>query len=161
MRDSFLFYRSFFESIEQLPKKEQLEVYKAVVNYALNDVEAELKGVAGIIYSMAKPNIDSNNRKYKKGCTGGRPKDDDSPLMKLPDIDCVNITESQYKRACEKFGETVTDKAITILDSWLARGGKTQQQYIGKNHYGFFKSDNWIIKNAQEELKSGMPNWSV
>ena len=30
-RDSFIFYRSFYEAIKSLPEKEQLEIYEAIL----------------------------------------------------------------------------------------------------------------------------------
>ena len=106
MRDSYVFYRNFFECIEKLPTKEQLSAYRAISNYALNGIETDLKGTAQIIYDMAKPNIDSNNKKYKNGCKGGRPKDDESPRKDFgEDIENVILTESQWERIVAKRGE--------------------------------------------------------
>ena len=162
MRDSFVFYRSFYSSMKSLNKTERLKLYDAITEYALDDVETDdLTGTLKIIYDLVKPLIDANNRKYKNGLKGGRPKDEESPTMKFPDIDHVIITEAQYKKACEKFKEDVVLKAISILDSWLAKNGKTQQQYLGRNHYGFFKSDNWTIKEAQKAINEAKTNWSV
>ena len=86
MRDSFIFYRSFFEAIEErdedgefiLSDKEQLRMYRALCRYALNETEPELKGVKQIIFSMAKPQIDANTKKYENGKKGGRPKNTDN-----------------------------------------------------------------------------------
>jgi hypothetical protein len=154
IRDSFVFYKSYFDAIEQLKEKEQLMTYRAICDYALNGVETtELDGISGIIYTMAKPIIDSNNKKYKNGVKGGRPNDNDAPRIDIKDVEYVNLTEPQYKRACEKFGENIVNKAISCLESWLALKGRTQEQYLGKNHYGFFKSDNWVIKKAQAAIK--------
>lgn len=35
MRESFIFYNSFYESIKELPNEAQLEVFKALSEYAL------------------------------------------------------------------------------------------------------------------------------
>ena len=40
-RDSFVFYRSYLESIELLSIKKQLLAYKALVKYGLNQEEME------------------------------------------------------------------------------------------------------------------------
>lgn len=74
MRDSFIFYRSFFESFEDLSKKDRLILFEAVCNYALNDIEPELNGIPLAIFKLLKPQLDANIRRYENGCKGGRPK---------------------------------------------------------------------------------------
>lgn len=74
MRDSFIFYRSFFESFEGLSKKDRLILFEAVCNYALNDIEPELNGIPLAIFKLLKPQLDANIRRYENGCKGGRPK---------------------------------------------------------------------------------------
>lgn len=77
-RESFVFYKSFFEAIKELKEKDRLKVYDAICEYALNGNESELKGIPKAIVEMAKPVIDSSNNKYKacieNGKKGGAPK---------------------------------------------------------------------------------------
>lgn len=64
-RDSFVFYRSYFEVIQTLSKKNRLLAYEAIVRYSLNqEVMEELPLQVQVILKMAMPNIDANNRKY-------------------------------------------------------------------------------------------------
>ena len=74
MRDSFVFYRSFFESFDGLSKKDKLLLFDAICNYALNDIEPQLGGVPLAMFKLLKPQLDANNRRYENGCKGGRPK---------------------------------------------------------------------------------------
>lgn len=74
MRDSFIFYRSFFESFDGLSKKDKLLLFDAVCNYALNDIEPQLTGVPLSMFKLLKPQLDANIRRYENGCKGGRPK---------------------------------------------------------------------------------------
>lgn len=166
MRDSYIFYRNFFECIEKLSQKEQLLAYRAISNYALNGVDTELSGMAQIIYEMAKPNIDSNNKRYKNGCKGGRPKDDDSPRKDFgEDINTVILTESQWERIVAKRGEKLALKMVKVFDDWLSVGGANAKQYIGKNNYGHFKADGWVLNEAKKALEkeeeASQPNWSI
>ena len=36
-RDGFLFYRSYYEAIQKLAKKDRLSAYEAIFEYALNE----------------------------------------------------------------------------------------------------------------------------
>ena len=74
MRDSVIFYKSFYEAIECLPENERLNAYKAIMEYALNEQEIDLNGTAKAIFMLAKPQIDANNRRFENGIKGGRPK---------------------------------------------------------------------------------------
>ncbi len=78
-RDSFVFYRSFFEAISLMPPEVQAEVYPSLVEYALNGKEPKgLSDIAQGVFILVKPNIDAsierkeNGKKFGK--LGGRPK---------------------------------------------------------------------------------------
>ena len=85
MRDSCVFYRSFFESIRLLPKKYQLQFYEALFNYALNEEPPErLSGSAAALFKALQPQIDANNRRYENGKKGGRPKQNQTETKTKP-----------------------------------------------------------------------------
>ena len=77
-RDSFIFYRSFMESLSCFDDQTRLAVYDALTQYALNGVEPELNGGALGIFRLIKPQIDANNQRYENGLKGGRPKKQDT-----------------------------------------------------------------------------------
>ena len=66
-RDSFIFYRSFYEAIKEIPEQEQLSVYKAITEYALNQEEIEITGTSKAIFTLVKPQLDANFQKYLNG----------------------------------------------------------------------------------------------
>lgn len=71
-RDSFVFYRSFFEAIEKLKKNDKLTVYSHLCRYALGEEVDELDGVPGAIFDLIKPQIDANFQRYENGTKGGK-----------------------------------------------------------------------------------------
>ena len=66
-RDSFIFYRSFYEAISELPKENQADTYNAIMQYALNQEEINLTGISKAIFSLVKPQLDANYKKYENG----------------------------------------------------------------------------------------------
>lgn len=75
MRDSFIFYRSFYEAIRGLDKGVQGEIYTAIMEYSLYGNEtADLKPIARSIFTLIKPQLDANIQRYKNGKKGGKPK---------------------------------------------------------------------------------------
>lgn len=68
--DSFIFYRSFLEAIEEADETSQLQLYRAISLYALNREEPKLKGMVKAVWMAIKPQIDANFKRYINGCKG-------------------------------------------------------------------------------------------
>lgn len=66
MRDSSIFYRSFYEAIKTLPEVNQIEVYNAIFEYSFNFVEVELYGLSNTIFMLIKPQLMANNKREAK-----------------------------------------------------------------------------------------------
>lgn len=67
MRDSTIIYRSFYEAIVGLPAENQAEVWQAIFEYSLNFKELDLKGLSKTIFTLIKPQLDANIKRYKSG----------------------------------------------------------------------------------------------
>ena len=76
MRDSFIFYESFYSGIRELNPEDQLEIYTAIFEYQFEEKEPQLTGIKKAIWSLIKPQLDANNDRYENGLKGGRPKKD-------------------------------------------------------------------------------------
>ena len=73
-KNSFVFYRSFYEALQDLNDKDRLKLYDATCNLALNDVDTQLKGIANTVFKLIKPQVIANTERYTNGKKGGRPK---------------------------------------------------------------------------------------
>ena len=74
-RESFIFYRSFYEGIKELPRDIQGEVLTAIMEYGLNGVTTEnQKQITKAMFALIKPQLDANNQRFENGKKGGRPK---------------------------------------------------------------------------------------
>jgi len=76
MKDSFVFYKSFYEAIHRLKDKSlKADIFEAICELALNENNIELNDdVGAIIMSLIKPQILANNERYENGKKGGAPK---------------------------------------------------------------------------------------
>lgn len=83
-RDSFIFYRSFYEAINDLPEKSQLKVYKAICEMSLNFDEIDLSGLSLTIFKLIKPQLEANNKRYINGSKGGAPKGNQNAIKRQP-----------------------------------------------------------------------------
>lgn len=157
-RDSFVFYRSFFEAISLMPPEVQAEVYPAMVEYALNGKEPKgLSDIARGVFILVKPNIDAGITRYENGrkCAnfgklGGRPPKDakaaqpakakeggeaaDPPpgytLSLRQEVDLMKGDRTWYEPVCMQFH--ITPKEFSErLEAFL---NHCQCEYEGKPH---------------------------
>jgi hypothetical protein len=96
MRDSTIFYRSFYEALKELAPINQGEIYNAIFEYSLNDNLIELKGLSKAVFTLIKPQLDANNKKYQNGLKGGKPKPNDNLTVTKPEPKRnQNVTKSK------------------------------------------------------------------
>jgi hypothetical protein len=67
MRDSMVFYRSFFEAIKDLNYEQQGIIFNAIFDYGLNFKEPKLEGICKTIWTLIKPQLDANIKKFHNG----------------------------------------------------------------------------------------------
>lgn len=62
-RGQFTFYRSYWEALLSLPKKERLAVFDAICSYALEENEPSLSGIAHAVFTLIRPTLNSGKNK--------------------------------------------------------------------------------------------------
>lgn len=166
MRDSVVFYRSFWEAIKKLPDPDKLEALTAIIEYGLNDAEPEMDGVAAAMFLMAKPQIDANNKRYQNGTKGGR------PITKPEPNNNQSITKPEPK---ENVKVNVNDKKKDTNVSkekaprFLPPTWEEVQAYCQEKGYvvdaerfiDFYESKGWFVgKNKMKDWKAAVRNWA-
>ena len=111
-RESFVFYRSFYEGIKELPRDIQGEVLTAIMEYGLNGVTTEnQKPITKAMFALIKPQLDANNQRFENGRLGaehgkkgGRPKKEkpqenpnQTPNVNVNDNVNVNVNDNDDK----------------------------------------------------------------
>ncbi len=66
-KESFVFYKSFYEALQDLKDKERLKVYDAICDLALNNNDTKLTGISKTIFTLIKPQILANTKRYQNG----------------------------------------------------------------------------------------------
>lgn len=76
MRDSCIFYRSFYEAMNGLDSSVKANIYDAIFEYSLNGILIELSGLEKTIFTLIKPQLDANNKRFenKKEASQSKPK---------------------------------------------------------------------------------------
>lgn len=70
-REQFTFYRSFWEAMKALPKKDQLPFVMAVCSYALDGESKPLTGAPYASFLLVKPVLDKASKRASNGKQGG------------------------------------------------------------------------------------------
>lgn len=107
-REGFVFYKAWHEAISRLPKEQQAEAYSAIMEYALYGTEPEDGStMASIILHMAKPTIEKNDKRYKDGKKGGRPRTrETAPAETAHDTSVAEEKTSGFKNKNHRFSES-------------------------------------------------------
>lgn len=159
-RESFIFYRSFFLSVDRLPEDMQLPLYKAIAQYALDRIEPDFSNSRHLqfieaIWDGIKPQLDANYRRFVNGCKGGAPKGSSNnpngrrgknqpktnrELTKnKPNVnDNVNVNENLEKKLNKENGFSFPYSSDKFLSTWDEL--RTQPHWRKKTHSALQKN---------------------
>lgn len=185
MRDSFVFYRSFQDAINEASEAEQLFIYRAIANYALDRVEPKLIGIAKLAWVLIKPQLEANWKRYeagvqhgKKGAEhgkkGGRPKKENplpclaKTLSKPSNVNVNvnvndnvnvfndNINESSKEDIGGKPKRFIPPTPQEIQNYCLERKNRVDANYF----FDWYQSKNWMVgKNKMKDWKACVRTW--
>lgn len=65
-RDTFIFKKSWADALKKRSTAVQLEVYNAIVSYAVDGVTPEMSEIAEVVFDFIRIEIDENNAKYEE-----------------------------------------------------------------------------------------------
>lgn len=78
MRESIIFYKSYYEAIKELPPEQQVKIYEAIFEYGFFDNEIKTTGIEKVVFNLIKPTLNSSVSRYsasvENGRKGGAPK---------------------------------------------------------------------------------------
>lgn len=99
VQNSFVFYDSFRDSVEDMDDKDRLAFYEAIINYSLdgkppNELSKELTRM----FKLVKPQLDANTKRKKDGKKGGRPSKKDDENVSNNYEETIVSEEENYKK---------------------------------------------------------------
>lgn len=178
MRESIVFYRSFYEAIKELSAEEFRNAVMAIMEYGLNDSEIDTSGVAKAILIMAKPQIDKNNKRYENGLRGGTKPKQNQNETKLEPNSNQSGTKAEPKRTNPEPNDNVNDNDnVNVNDIKESEEKKPLfypptleelKKYIDDNKYNvdperfidYYTANGWTVgKNRMKDWKAAVRNW--
>ena len=188
-KESFVFYKSFFEAIRKLKAADKVKVYDAICELALEEKDSELTGMADIVFTLIRPQIKANNQKFKNGLKGaesgkkgGRPKKEENPtgviandeektpqglLKKTPNVNVlnVNVNENENVNVNDKKKAPTGLKKKQAFSPPSLTEVKSYCSERGNNidpqgFIDFYEAKGWMIgKNKMKDWKAAVRTW--
>jgi|LakMenE18May11ns_1017448.scaffolds.fasta_scaffold9936887_5 hypothetical protein len=178
MRESTVFYRSFYEAIKELDADTQAQVYSAIFEYALNFNEVELKGVAKTVFTLIKPQLDANQKRYENG---NKPKvkqviskQEAKPKQDVSKVEAnVNVNENVNVNANENVNAKVSrshfrapayDEILNFMKERNSLAGNVWNDAKvvteSKAFFNHYESNGWMVgKNKMKNWEAAVRNW--
>ena len=147
VRTSAVFYEQWYQIIKDFPPKERDKAYKYIFEYAFYCIEPQrdkTTSMSYVVFGMAKPNIDSAQRRYdaalENGNKGGRPK---------------KVTEEVLKKIIELRKNGLTQQEVANELSLSLKTIQRVEKDISQNHN---VNDNVNDNDNDNNVASGEDN---
>lgn len=179
MRDSFIFYRSFKDSMSDLSDTDKLIMYEAISDYSLDAKEPELSGFPKALFKLVCPILDANIQRWKNGRKGGAPVGNaNNPngrrgkTTKNQPKNNQELTKNQANKDKDlNKDNNVEDKSSIMSQKTIRFFAPTLtevKEYIESNRYNvdastfidFYASKGWMVgKNKMKDWKAAVRTW--
>ena len=106
-RESFIFYKSFYDSIKELDLLDQAQIYNAIFTFQFEGEKVELNGVCKSIFTLIIPQLEANNKRYLNGLKGGAPKNNQNAKKKQSKNNLNSIKKQPNENENENENENV------------------------------------------------------
>jgi hypothetical protein len=162
MRTYFIFYRSFYEAINDLPEAQQLELYKAIFELSLNNSEPELTGISKSIFTLIRPQIVANNQRFKNGSKAKAKRNvSETEAKKKQSVSETEANKNKNKNKNENKNENknFTPPTLEEVKSWFIENGSTAE--AGAKAWQYYTDGEWIdskgtpVKNWRQKMRGG------
>lgn len=183
-RDSFVFYRSFYEALQQVPKTHRTAIYEACFTYVFESREVSLSGVPGALWALIKPQLDASQRRYenakkgaehgKKGAEygklGGRPKKEKPPLrgneqnpLNVNDNVNVNVNDNVSVNGNATEVPPAQTHTVPSLEEIKAYCKERKNSIDAKKFYEYYEMREWKLSNGgpMKDWKAAVRYWET
>lgn len=176
MRDTFIFYRSFKDSMNDLSDADKLIMYEAISDYSLDLKEPELTGFPKALFSLIRPILDANIQRWRNGRNGGAPKGNKNNRFSKGTTEVqpkVNQNTTEVQANKDKDKDVNKDKSTKVDKSnkptrFSPPTLSEVQKYISDNNYSvdaanfidYYTANGWKVnKNPMKDWQATIRNW--
>ena len=124
-RKQFTFYRSFWEAVQTLPKKDRLPVLEAIISYALDGtVPQGLTTGQSAFFLLVKPNLDAARRKAESGKQGGSKKKANASKLQANSKQTESKKENEIENEIENKCYACEEGFASFWDAYPRKEGR-------------------------------------
>ena len=168
-RDSVIFYRSFYESIQTLNLEIQAQVYNAIFEYSLNHVEPDLTGVPLGFFTLIKPQLDANHQRFingnkQKNKRGGseteaKSKQKESERQANANVNAnVNVNVNDNEKG--NTGRFTPPSENEVHDYFISKLNTTEAEKEYRAFFSYYESNGWKVgKNKMKNWHAAAAGW--
>lgn len=95
MRDSFIFYRSFFEATKPLTKEQKAELFDAICEFALNEKKIPISDFPSAMFALIMPQLEANRVRWENWKRGWRPTNKQETITEIKPNDNQTVTKTK------------------------------------------------------------------
>ena len=178
LKDSFVFYRSFANSIKRLPDDMQLALYQAITIFALDLIEPNFddcqdKVFLEAIWDTIRPQLYANHKRYLNGCKGaeygklgGAPKGNQNARKDKQPQNNRKTTPNENENVNENVNNIDTPNckrfrkpSIADIQEYCESNGFSNVEI--SSFYDYYESNGWVIgKSPMKVWKAAVMNWN-
>lgn len=155
-RPSTVFYEQWYQTIKDFPPKEKEKAYKYIFEYAFYGIEPvkdKTTSMSYVVFSMAKPNIDSAKRRYdtamENGQKGGRPKKvTEEVLEKIVELRKNGLTQKEVANELSLSLKTIQRVEKDISQNHNVNENDNVNENVNENSVASYE-DNTELANAR------------
>ncbi len=175
VRQGFTFFRSFRDAVAMTDPDEQLVLYKAIADYALDQTEPDISTLGSLgklCWTAIRPNIESGLIRFRNGCKGGAPKGNRNACKTEEKQAGINLkttesllTENKNVEKDEKEGNKEPRAHIAFvvpakreIEDYILSAGLDVDAACFLDHY---TANGWMVgRNKMKDWRAALRNWA-
>ena len=171
MRTGFTFYRSFSDAIRLLNSRDQLALFHAIADYALDQRQPDIdkfSKTARICWVTILPNLDANIARYNNGCKPKTTASEAKPKQSTSKLEAESITDDNADDN-DNVNDKETCKRECARSKFVIPTFEEVAEYIAANNLNvdasqfidYYTSNNWMVgRNKMRDWQAALRNWA-
>ena len=171
VRQGFTFFRSFRDAVAMTDPDEQLVLYKAIADYALDQTEPDISTLGSLgklCWTAIRPNIESGLIRFRNGCKGGAPKGNRNACKTTRKQAGINLKTTE-PLLNENGNDTMECGVREERRTFIVPVKEDIEAYIAETglavdagrFFNYYTANGWMIgRNRMKDWRAAVRNWA-